>query len=120
MGSIVATADQNALLLQTPGAFTLRLGDIAWDTSGGPLALGVADGTQGQAGLVTMPTWQESRNGPDEWCGSTVALDLTTIQVPAPPPQGGPPLVVPRFTDVQRPTGISRPTAGIGRPVVPH
>jgi hypothetical protein len=114
--SVVATPDENQLSMSVEQNFVPRLTGTSWDTGFGPMALGMADMTQGVAGAVTMPTWQQELNGDDEWCGITVALDLITIPQVTPPTQGGGPAPVPRFVITDRPT-VSRP-AITDRPAV--
>lgn len=73
--SVVATADDNALGLQTANGFTARASGASYDTTlGGEHAIGVADKEQAAAGVVTMPVWQQTVNGNDAWVGITLAL----------------------------------------------
>jgi hypothetical protein len=68
--SVIGTPDVNQLTIQNTANFVPRLTGANWDTGIGPRALGLADVTQGTAGLVPMPTWPHELNGPDVTAGS--------------------------------------------------
>ncbi len=86
----VATPDLNALAFQSGQSqgFTLRLGGTGWQTSNGPIAVGLADVEKATAGTVTMPTWEQTANGVDEWISLRWAWRLSG-QSGSPPPAGG-------------------------------
>jgi hypothetical protein len=73
--SAVATADDNALALNTANGFTAQMSGANYDTTvGSDHAVGVATLVKDTAGAVTMPVWSESVNGNDAWVGVTLAL----------------------------------------------
>ena len=78
--SAVATSDDNALTIMTAQGFTGRMTSTSYDTTtGGDLAVGLADKLQATAGTPTLLTWRQSVNASDRWAGITFALR------PAPP-----------------------------------
>lgn len=114
VASIVATGDVNQLSIQTaPAGWNDRLVGAPWNTTLGPQSIAMADFTQGSAGAVPMPTWQQELNGPDAWCGVAIALGL--IAEPPPPPEPpsppGPGGTIPRFIITNRP--LAPPTGPV-------
>ena len=77
--SVVGAADDNALAMGTANGFTARMSGASYDTTtGGDLALGVAEKGQAAAGSVTMLSWTETANASDAWAAITLALRPAT------------------------------------------
>jgi hypothetical protein len=73
--SVVQSFDDNALALSSAQSFTLLAGGAAYDYTGTvDASLGVASRTLTTAGTPTMPTWQQTVNGPDGWNAITFAF----------------------------------------------
>lgn len=73
--SIVATNDDNALALSVDQGFTLQAGGADYDTAlGSDGSFGLATKEITSPGAVTVPTWDQTVNGPDRWSAITMAL----------------------------------------------
>lgn len=80
--SFASTSDDNAINLSSAQGFTLRISGANYDTTiGGDHSVGVADCIIATASTPTMPTWNQSVNGPDYWAAITVSLKsgVTTV-----------------------------------------
>lgn len=75
--AMVGTADDNALglLVGSEQGFSLAAGGASYDTTTGTdCAVAIADKIQTVAGLVTMPTFEETLVATDPWVGLVLAL----------------------------------------------
>lgn len=75
--SIVGSADDNALglLAGSEQEFTARMSGANYDTTtGGDVAVGLADEEVLAPGAVTNPTWRQTLVASDQWVGLTMAL----------------------------------------------
>lgn len=73
--SACVTADDNALNYSVTQSFVDRASGATYDTTiGGDFAIGIADKPIPAFGAVTMPTWNQSVNGTDDWDCASIAL----------------------------------------------
>lgn len=109
--SIVGSADDNALGLDTANGFTTRMSGADYDTTtGGDVAVGLADEEALSPGAVTNPIWTQTLVAADQWVGLTLALRPEPTNATPTPSTISSSVSIPTFTVTPRNASVTTST----------